>query len=146
MRMEYAPWIVAASASNWSVLNTSDPSIVSTYFLPRFDPPNNDVTVTGKVDVYVYIRVGGMHMRGGRHAHAAMYAPPSMRAHASFRRLLGCASTSLIHHQRRRTDCKIDHHTHARYAQRNCTTGGQTTLMANLMLTKYEKVGVVSDT
>jgi hypothetical protein len=84
-----------------------------------------------------------MHMRSGWHAHAAMYAPPSMRAHAhaSFRQLLGCASTSLINHQRRRTDCKIDHHTHARYAQRNCTTGGQTTLMANLMLTKYEKVG-----
>ncbi|KAG1672131.1 hypothetical protein FOA52_001719 [Chlamydomonas sp. UWO 241] len=80
LRTEYAPWIVAASASEWNVLDTTDAAIKSNYFLPSLDPPNNNVTVKGKVDVYVYIR-------------------------------------------------------------NNCTTGGQTTLVANLMYTKYEMTG-----
>ncbi|KAG1672132.1 hypothetical protein FOA52_001720 [Chlamydomonas sp. UWO 241] len=80
LRSEYAPWIVAASASEWNILNTTDAAIKASYFLPSFDPPNNNVTVKGKVDVYVYIR-------------------------------------------------------------NNCTSGGQTTLVANLMYTKYEKKG-----
>jgi len=55
-RSEYHPWIKVAEASDWTVLNTTSASVKSNYFLPSFDPPNNEVAVEGTVGMYVYLR------------------------------------------------------------------------------------------